>query len=79
MEKRVHHVVPNPSGGWSVTRGGATRASRRFETKEEAISWGRSLSKRKGTVFAIHKRDGTVQSVDSYSRDPQPPRHMRNG
>jgi hypothetical protein len=33
----THHVVPNPTGGWDVKRGGAKRASGHFDTKREAI------------------------------------------
>jgi len=28
MARKTHHVVPNPSGGWSVKKGGASRASK---------------------------------------------------
>lgn len=39
----THHVVPNPSGGWDVRRGGAERASGHFDTKREAIDRGREI------------------------------------
>jgi hypothetical protein len=77
MGKRTVHVVPGPSGGWNVKKGGATRASKRFERKDEAVSWGRGLSKREGTEFVIHRRDGTIQKKDSHGGDPHPPRDYK--
>ena len=62
MNKKSHHVVPDPRGGWSVKRGGAVRASRHFQTKQEAETWGRRVSGQEGSELVIHKRDGTVQS-----------------
>lgn len=74
MASKSHHVVPSLSGGWSVKKGGATRASRHFDSKDAAISWGREVSKKEGSEFVIHKRDGTIQRKDSYGHDPMPPR-----
>ena len=77
MSRKSHHVVPDPAGGWNVKKGGATRASRHFEKLDEAISWGRQVSKNQRTEFVIHRRDGTIHAKDSHSRDPLPPRDRR--
>jgi hypothetical protein len=69
MSKKTHHVVPAPSGGWSVIKGGATRASRVFETKEAAESYGRKVSVQEQSELVIHKPDGTVQSKILPPRD----------
>ena len=37
MAKNSHHVVPAPNGGWNVKKGGAERASKHFEKKEDAV------------------------------------------
>lgn len=37
---KSHHVVPNPSGGWDVKRGGGERASGHFATKAQAVDRG---------------------------------------
>jgi hypothetical protein len=74
MSKKTHHVVPDPDGGWSVTKSGAERASRNFETKSDAIAWGRQVSRNQGSEFVIHKKDGTIQRKDSHGNDPLPPR-----
>jgi hypothetical protein len=77
MSKKSHHVVPGPDGGWNVKKGDALRASRHFETKKDAESWGRRISRQEGSELVIHKRDGTIESKDSHGRDPMPPRDSR--
>lgn len=75
MAKVTHHVVPGPHGGWVVKKGGATRASRRFERKSEAESWGRKVSLEHGTELYIHRRDGTIERKDSHGAHPTPREH----
>ena len=74
MSKTSKHVVPNPSGGWSVKSSGATRASKVFDTQQQAISYGRDAAKKTGTELYIHGRDGTIKNKNSYGNDPMPPR-----
>lgn len=74
MAKTSHHVVPDPNGGWSVKKEGASRASKHFDQKRDAITHARSISKDQGSEFVIHRRDGTIASNDSYGNDPNPPR-----
>lgn len=74
MTKASKHVVPNPSGGWSVKNSGATRASKVFVTQQKAISYGRHAAKKTGTELYIHGRDGTIKNKNSYGKDPMPPR-----
>lgn len=69
-----HHVVPNPDGGWDVRRGGADRASGHFDTKQEAVDYGREVSRNQGTELRIHNRDGRIGGSDSHGRDPNPPK-----
>lgn len=77
MAKKTHHVVPDPNGGWNVKKGGAVRASRHFEKKSAAETWGRRLSERHSSELVIHRRDGTIERKDSHGRDPLPPRDRR--
>jgi hypothetical protein len=74
MAKKTHHVVPNPDGGWNVKKGGADRASKHFEKKQDAVDWGRDVSRKQGSEFVIHRKDGTIQDKDSHGKDPMPPR-----
>lgn len=68
--RQTYHVVYDLKGGWRVIRVGTERALRRFEAKKDAIEWGRQASRNQGTDFVIHRRDGTVESENSYGRDP---------
>jgi hypothetical protein len=67
----THHIVPNPGGGWDVRRGGADRASGKFDTKREAIDRGREMSRNAETEFKIHNRDGRIGQSDSHGNDPR--------
>lgn len=69
-----HHVVHDPNGGWSVKKEGASRAMKRFDNKQDAITYGKTISKNQGGEIVIHNKDGTIRSKDSYNRDPSPPR-----
>ena len=74
MSRNAHHVVSNSKGGWSVRKEGATRASKSFDTKTDAIAWGRKESKCSGTELVIHGKDGTIQRKDSHGKYRNPPR-----
>jgi hypothetical protein len=71
------HVVPNPRGGWSVRHTGATRATRVFDTQEDAVQYARDVAKRESAELYVHRRDGTIKQKDSYGSDPFPPGHKR--
>lgn len=77
MAGSSHHIVPSPDGGWNVIKGGTTRASRHFEKKRDAVSWGREVSKNQRSEFVVHRRDGTIERKDSHGRDPLPPRDRK--
>lgn len=78
MNKRAtHHVVKSPDGGWDVKKGGASRKSGHFETKKDAESWGREVSKKQGTELIIHGKDGKIQRADSHGNDPLPPKDKK--
>lgn len=69
-----HHVVHNPAGGWDVKRGGAQRASGHFETKAQAVEFGRQVSRNQETELRIHNLDGRIAQSDSHGHDPDPPK-----
>lgn len=71
MARNSQHVFPHLEGGWSVRKYGSTHVTRRFRTQREAITFGRRISKKQGSVFVIHRRDGTVKSVKSYEKASQ--------
>jgi hypothetical protein len=63
------HVLPNLNGGWTVVRNGSTRASRVFRNHSEAVQYARNKAKKEGALLFVHRSDGTIQEMDSYSRD----------
>lgn len=72
MNKSGRHVIPNAQGGWSVRKSGATRATRVFDTRQEAESFARNLAKKEHGELYIHRRDGTIRQRDSYGKDSSP-------
>lgn len=76
MAKRSNHVVPANSG-WAVKKSGSIRASRTFDSKPEAVEYGRELSKNEKTELYIHKSNGMIQDRRSFGNDPNPPKDLR--
>ena len=77
MTKVSKHVVPSSTGGWAVKNAGAIRASRTFDTQQQAVTYARDAAKKVGTELYIHGRDGTIKDKRSYGNDPMPPRDKR--
>lgn len=74
---KSHHVVPSPDGGWNIKRGGASRSSGHFDTKQDAVNRGRDISRNQGTELRIHNRDGKIARSDSHGNDPCPPKDKK--
>lgn len=73
MAKKGLHVVPSPRGGWAVRQSGASRATRTFETQDDAIVFARGEAKKTSGELYVHRSDGTVRDRASYGADPHPP------
>lgn len=67
------HVVPN-SGGWSVKKAGASRATSTHETQAAAIQAATKIAQNQQTEVYIHGRDGRIRERNSYGKDPHPPK-----
>lgn len=76
-KKKTQHVVKNPSGGWSVKKGGSSKATKVHKTQREAIEHGRQIAKNQNAEFYIHGRDGKIKEKDSYGKDPTPPKDKK--
>jgi len=63
--KQTYHVVPNPDFGWAVKKGGAEKASKHFETKQDAIAYGREVSRNQSRNLIIHGKDGRIQRAET--------------
>ncbi|MBV7439959.1 DUF2188 domain-containing protein [Weeksellaceae bacterium TAE3-ERU29] len=77
MPRKSNHVVPSKGIGWSVKKSGASRASRNFTTKEQAVKYATQLSKNERTELYIHKSNGMIQNKNSYGNDPYPPKDKK--
>ncbi len=76
-KRKTHHVVPNSDDGWDVKRGSSERASKHFDTKKEAETWGREVSRNQNTEFIVHRKDGSIERTDSHGNDPMPPKDKK--
>jgi len=74
MSKKGIHVVTNPSGGWSVRKSGASRASKSFGTQQDAIVYARTSARREAGELYIHGANGRIRERNSYAKDPFPPK-----
>ena len=74
MNRKTHHIVHNPNGGWDVKKGGFKRASFHSENKTDAINTGRKISQNQKTEFLIHNKNGRISQSDSHGNDPNPPK-----
>ena len=77
MARSTQHVSPATDGGWNVRKGGAKRATKHFENKNEAISFAKEISKNQGAELVIHSKDGRIQNPNSYGKDPCPPKDKK--
>lgn len=70
MKKQIHIVPNSDRGGWDAKRPNAERASKHFDTKQEAIDWSRELAKKEGLEMIPHLKTGQIQNPNSYGNDP---------
>ena len=67
---KSYHVVPNPKGGWDVKGGGAKKAVKHTETKQEAFDVARGISKNQEAELVVHNKNGQISQKDSHGHDP---------
>lgn len=67
------HVVPNGSG-WSVKGAGNSKATKNFDTKQQAIAFGRQTARNQGSELVVHNKDGRISQKDSHGNDKFPPK-----
>ncbi len=71
-KKRNQHVVP-AKDGWAVKGAGSRKATKVFDTQQEAIKKARSIAKNQRSELLIHGRDGKIREKNTYGRDSYPP------
>ena len=60
------HIVKRESG-WAVRKEGAQRATKIYDTKDQAIS-GAQKEKKAGSDLIIHKKDGSIEKWQKAKR-----------
>ncbi len=81
MARNERHVVPNPEGGWDVTKPDAERPSSHHDTQRDAEARAKQiLGNAGGGEAVIHGRDGRVRDSDTVApgNDPFPPRDRKH-
>jgi hypothetical protein len=67
-----------PAGeNWGVRRPNKNKLSKKFDTKNEAIEYGKELAKKDKSELTILKKDGKIQNKNSYGNDPYPPKDKK--
>lgn len=65
MSKKNQLVVPN-EGRWSVKSEGAKRASKTYDTQQEAIAVAIERARRDNVELLIHGRNGEIRERRSF-------------
>lgn len=72
-KKKNVWITPLQDGGWGVQREGGEKKTRITTTKAEAVEIGKTIAKNQGVELVVQRKDGTIQSKDSFGPDPLPP------
>ncbi len=76
-KKKAIHVVADKKGGWNTKKDNAKRASKHFDTKDEAGKAAKDQGQREKTEVITHKKNGRIQRRESYGNDPYPPKDKK--
>jgi hypothetical protein len=68
ITKKDQHVAPSADGKWAVRSTGAERASKKFDSQDQAIKHARAIARDSRTGVYLHSADGRVLSKDSYAQ-----------
>jgi len=67
-QRNVYHVTPSKQSGWAIRKEGRKRELSRFSTKEDAIKHAKQISKKEKSDYVVHRKDGSIQTVDAYEK-----------
>ena len=67
-------VSPTSNGKWKVHGAKSSKATKVFDNKSQAVEFGKGIAKNQQSELIVQKKDGKIQSKDSYGNDPLPPR-----
>lgn len=61
------------NGKWAVRGEGNSEDTKLFDNKSDAVEYGKKISKNSNQSL-LSKKNGQIQSKDSFGNDPIPPR-----
>ncbi|MCC2636918.1 MAG: hypothetical protein K0Q68_637 [Moraxellaceae bacterium] len=64
--------LTHDDGKWKLTREGATRATKTFDTKQEGVTFSTGYVGEKTGSLRIHKENGQFQEERTYPRKDDP-------
>lgn len=67
-------VSPRDDKKWGVHGEGSKRDTKIFDKKVDAVKYAKGIAKNQQSELIVQKRDGVIQSKDSYGKDPCPPK-----
>ena len=70
--KKSNHYSIEERGGWAVKKSGSTRITRSFDRKDEAIKFGREISRKQEPNFSFIQGTGYKKGIPM-QKDPHPP------
>ena len=70
MTVRNQHVAPR-GDEWIVRKTGSWKATRRFDTQQEAIEAARDFARKQGSLVFIHGKDGRIRKRDCVGNPPR--------
>ena len=72
MSRKQVHVVPSSSDRWGVRLAGASKMTKCFNGKPEAIHKAKEIAKNASLgQVVIHDRHGVIQTEYTYGKDPR--------
>ncbi len=72
MTRKRYFIDPNPNGGWDLSKQGAQRANKHFDTKQDALDYSRPFVRDKAdSQLIIKKQNGVIQTEHTYGHDPK--------
>ena len=73
MAGKNQYVGPNGEH-WQVKGENNSKPTKLFDTKADAVNYGRDIAKNQKSELTIQNKNGQISSKDSYGNDPMPPR-----
>lgn len=77
MANRNNVHIVRRGDQWGALREGGERASRLFDTQQQAIDAGRQMATQGQGELLIHGENGRIRARDSHGNDPCPPKDAK--